>query len=151
MVNWWVLVLVAIGKPVAPERRGCSAVYSRYTLSHTHTRTHARRQPGSSRCVGLVCVCARWWYERRVVRGLYTIVNPISTHARVVPPRCLLQCQHQHRRFHHLARPTRCTHAASAVASRAELVAWLLLSSEALLERLLVLVGEFVVAEPEPA
>lgn len=101
MVNWWVLVLVAIGKPVAPERRGCSAVYSRYTLSHTHTRTHARRQPGSSRCVGLVCVCARWWYERRVVRGLYTIVNPISTHARVVPPRCLLQCQHQHRRFHH--------------------------------------------------
>ena len=95
---------------------------------------------------------ARWWYERRVVRRLYTIVNPISTHTRVSFHRdacCSVSISIVV--FITIARATRCTHAASAVASRAELVAWLLLSSEALLERLLVLVGEFVVAEPEPA
>jgi len=57
MVNWWVLVLVAIGKPVAPERRGCSAVYNRYTLSYAHTYT--RSPPTRFEQVCRVCVCAR--------------------------------------------------------------------------------------------
>ena len=58
MVNWWVLVLVAIGKPVAPERRGCSAVYNRYTLSYAHTYTRSPPTRFEQVCRACVCVCA---------------------------------------------------------------------------------------------